>query len=116
MGFPEFLEILPRIEAIVEEPLATTSVVPMFYLSQLAARHVKVVLSGQGADEAMGGYRRYRGERLKRFVPVQAVPILSRAARLLAVRNSVVCRGLAAAGDQDDLQHFLNVYTVFTSG
>jgi asparagine synthase (glutamine-hydrolysing) len=114
VGFPEFLEILPRIEAIVEEPLATTSVVPMFYLSQLAAGHVKVVLSGQGADEAMGGYRRYRGELLRRFVPLRAVPILTRAARLLAVSNDAVCRGLASAGEQDDVLRFLNVYTVFT--
>lgn len=116
VGFPEFLEILPRIATIVEEPLATTSVVPMFYLSRLAANHVKVVLSGQGADEAMGGYRRYLGELLRRFVPARAVPILTRTARLLEVRNGAVWRGLASAGDQDDLQHFLNVYTVFTPG
>jgi asparagine synthase (glutamine-hydrolysing) len=114
VGFPEFLDILPRIEVIVEEPLATTSVIPMFYLSRLAAGHVKVVLSGQGADEAMGGYRRYRGELLRSFVPVRTVPILARAARLLAVRSEAVCRGLASAGEQDELLHFLNVYTVFT--
>jgi len=113
LGFPEFLEILPRIEAIVEEPLATTSIVPMFYLSRLAASRVKVVLSGQGADEAMGGYRRYLGELLRRFVSVRAFPTLTRMARLLGVRNSAVWRGLASAGEQDDLRRFLNVYTVF---
>src|SRR5207244_13428537 len=113
LGFPEFLEILPGIEALVEEPLATTSIVPMFYLSRLAASRVKVVLSGQGADEAMGGYRRYLGELLRRFVSVRAFPTLTRTARLLGVRNGAVWRGLASAGEQDDLRRFLNVYTVF---
>src|SRR2546429_181350 len=97
----------------VEEPLATTSIVPMFYLSRLAASRVKVVLSGQGADEAMGGYRRYLGELLRRFVSVRAFPTLTRTARLLGVRNGAVWRGLASAGEQDDLRRFLNVYTVF---
>ena len=62
----------------------------------------------------MGGYRRYQGELLRRFLPVRAAPILARAARLLGVRNDVVCRGLGSAGEADDLRHFLNVYTVFT--
>ena len=62
-----------RVTAIVEEPLATTSVIPMFYLASLASRHVKVVLSGQGADEAMGGYQRYQAELLRSGLPGFAV-------------------------------------------
>jgi asparagine synthase (glutamine-hydrolysing) len=93
--------------------LATASVVPMFYLSGLAAAQVKVVLSGQGADEVMGGYRRYQGELLRRYLPAGAIPLLSWAARVLRVRNDAVQRGLTSAREKDDLRRFLEVYTVF---
>ena len=56
IGLSDFLHTLETCVRIVEEPLATTSVVPMYFLSEMAASHVKVVLSGQGADEPLGGY------------------------------------------------------------
>ena len=116
MGFPEFLGLLPRIGAIVEEPLATTSAVPMFYLSSLAAKHVKVVLSGQGADEAMGGYRRYQSELLRSFVPTFAIPCLRKGAQLMRVRNDAVRRGLDSIQEPDDVRRFEAIYSVFSAG
>ncbi|HYM08910.1 MAG TPA: asparagine synthase (glutamine-hydrolyzing) [Terriglobales bacterium] len=114
MGFPEFLDLLPRISAIVEEPLATTSVIPMFYLSSLASQHVKVVLSGQGADEAMGGYRRYQIELLRPFIPRRAGSLLVKAARVMRVRNEAVLRGLDCVGESDDVRRFEAIYSVFS--
>jgi asparagine synthase (glutamine-hydrolysing) len=116
MGFPEFLDLLPRISAIVEEPLATTSVVPMFYLSSLASQHVKVVLSGQGADEAMGGYRRYQTELLRSLVPAFAIPCLRKGAQFMRVRNDAVLRGLDSIEEPDDVRRFEAIYSVFNSG
>jgi asparagine synthase (glutamine-hydrolysing) len=115
VGFQEFLDVLPRISAIVEEPLATTSVVPMFQLSWLAAQHVKVVLSGQGADEAMGGYRRYQSELLRGLVPPFAIPCLRKGAQLLGVRNDAVLRGLDSVAERDDVRRFESVYSVFSA-
>jgi len=115
IGFPEFLDLLPRVSAITEEPLATTSVVPMFYLSSLASAHVKVVLSGQGADEAMGGYRRYQTELLRSFVPAFAIPFLRKGAQLLRVRNDAVLRGLNSIGEPDDVRRFEEIYSVFSA-
>lgn len=60
-SYREFMASVKKISGIVEEPLATTSIVPMFFLSELASSHVKVVLSGQGADEPLGGYDKYKG-------------------------------------------------------
>ncbi|MDT7828079.1 asparagine synthase (glutamine-hydrolyzing) [Pricia sp. S334] len=60
INFPNFLTSIKQIAQIVEEPIATTSIIPMYFLSQLAVSHVKVVLSGQGADEPLGGYNKYR--------------------------------------------------------
>ena len=59
--FVDFIEDLKQIIRIVEEPIATNSIIPMYSLSKLTSEHVKVVLSGQGADEPLYGYRKYKG-------------------------------------------------------
>jgi len=57
---PDALELLDRVLAHHGEPFADASALPTFLVSELAAEHVKVVLSGDGADEAFGGYDRHR--------------------------------------------------------
>ena len=57
-------EALPRIVAAMDEPLADYAALPTYLIARFAARHVKVVLTGEGADELFAGYRRYRRERL----------------------------------------------------
>ncbi|MEZ4747632.1 MAG: asparagine synthase-related protein [Calditrichia bacterium] len=47
----------------LEEPIAQPSIAALYCVSKLAAKHVKIVLSGQGADELLGGYDRYIGEK-----------------------------------------------------
>jgi asparagine synthase (glutamine-hydrolysing) len=56
---PKDVEILPRIVARHGEPFADPSSIPTYYLSELARQHVTVALSGDGGDEAFGGYSRY---------------------------------------------------------
>jgi asparagine synthase (glutamine-hydrolysing) len=56
----EFWSALPRLIWHEDEPIAFTSSVPLYFLSRLASEHVKVVLSGEGADELFLGYNRYR--------------------------------------------------------
>lgn len=56
---PQATDVLDSLLEHFGEPLAESSAIPMWYLSQLAARHVKVVLSGDGGDELFGGYSRY---------------------------------------------------------
>lgn len=109
----EFLDTLPRAGSVVEEPLATTSVIPMFALSKLAASHVKVVLSGQGPDEAMGGYRRYQSELLRSYLPGFAFPLLRTRSPLPFSRSETLARALRCCGIEDDLERFESVYSVF---
>ncbi|MBL7133689.1 MAG: asparagine synthase (glutamine-hydrolyzing) [Phycisphaerae bacterium] len=56
---------LPRLIYHGEVPIVTTESVPMMALSGLASQHVKVVLTGEGSDEALGGYEYFRWEALK---------------------------------------------------
>ncbi|MBE6562405.1 MAG: asparagine synthase (glutamine-hydrolyzing) [Ruminococcaceae bacterium] len=55
----EFFAALPHVQYHSDEPHANLSAVPLYYLSELAAKDVKVVLSGEGADEFFGGYDWY---------------------------------------------------------
>ncbi|HWH94069.1 MAG TPA: asparagine synthase (glutamine-hydrolyzing) [Baekduia sp.] len=56
---PDAAELLPEIVAAFDEPFADSSALPTYAVSRLAAEHVKVVLSGEGADELFGGYFTY---------------------------------------------------------
>jgi len=56
----QFFAELPRLLWHEDEPLAHPSSVALYFVSQLAARHVKVVLTGEGSDETLAGYNRYR--------------------------------------------------------
>src|SRR5262249_18526980 len=56
-----FQRSLPRIVEGLEEPIATSSIVPMYFVSQRARQDVKVALIGQGPDELFGGYKRHLG-------------------------------------------------------
>jgi len=61
---PDAAELLPRLAAALDEPLGDSSALPTFLVSELAARHVKVVLSGEGGDELFGGYETYAADLL----------------------------------------------------
>lgn len=55
----EFMDEFPRFVWHMDDPLADPAAVPQFFLSEVARRHVKVALSGEGADEMFGGYTIY---------------------------------------------------------
>ena len=70
------LGILDRLLVHLDEPFADASAIPTWYVSQLAASEVKVVLSGDGGDELFGGYTRYA--RAGRHSWIDRVPMLAR--------------------------------------
>ncbi|MGO1759947.1 MAG: asparagine synthase (glutamine-hydrolyzing) [Mammaliicoccus vitulinus] len=55
----EYWGKLPEIQYMMDEPLADPSAIGLYFVSRLASKHVKVVLSGEGADEFFGGYNIY---------------------------------------------------------
>jgi len=68
-----------------DEPFSDTSLVPMVHVSALAARHVKVVLGGDGADEILAGYITFRADRYAQWARVLPAPVRARIARLVAL-------------------------------
>lgn len=65
----EFADFLPQFAWHMEEPVCEPQAVALYYVSRLAKNYVKVLISGEGGDEAFAGYQTYRGvlwlERLK---------------------------------------------------
>lgn len=97
----QFLEWMPRYVWHMEEPVCEPPAIALYYVSQLASNHVKVLLSGEGGDEAFAGYQNYRNllwlERAKR---------LGRAVRgaLTATASCAAWMGVKRAGKY---AHFL---------
>lgn len=56
----EYWDTIKKVQYYMDEPLADPSCVALYFVSNLASKHVKVVLSGEGADEFFGGYNIYK--------------------------------------------------------
>ena len=76
IGPEEFLACLPRIIWQLDDPMADAAAIPLWFAAREARKHVKVVLSGEGADELFGGYGVYYQPgvvRAGRALPVRLV-------------------------------------------
>lgn len=81
----QFFASVPAVQYAMDEPLPNPSAVPLYHLCAMAAESVKVVLSGEGADELFGGYP-YHQECLA-FAPYMMVPAPARRALAAAARH-----------------------------
>src|SRR5437763_5486551 len=110
----EFERSLPKIVDSLEERIATSSIVPMYFVSQRARQDVKVALIGQGPDELFGGYKRHLGVRYGSWW--RRVPTGFRAALGLAFngmrRNETLKRGVFSLGTQDRLHRYQDVFSL----
>lgn len=79
----EFIDAIPEIVWYLDDPVADPALVPLYFLAKEARKHVKVVLSGEGADELFGGYTIY-----KEPLSLAAFDKLPRSARRAAGRLS----------------------------
>jgi len=109
-----FEEALPKIVASLEEPIAASSIVPMYFVCQRARQDVKVALVGQGPDELFGGYKRHLGVRygaLWAKLPTwMRTPISSGVAAL--PRNETLKRGVQSLGTTDRMRRYQDVLSL----
>ena len=110
----EFERSLPRIVECLEEPIAASSIVPMYFVSQRARQDVKVALIGQGPDELFGGYKRHLGVRYGEWW--RGLPGGLRSMIGLAVnglpRSEMLKRGIYSLGVEDRLNRYQDVFSL----
>ncbi|MBJ8341774.1 asparagine synthase (glutamine-hydrolyzing) [Antrihabitans sp. YC3-6] len=92
VGPEEFAAAIPEIVWYLDDPVADPALVPLYFVAKEARKHVKVVLSGEGADELFGGYTIYR-EPLSLRPFERLTPGLRRAAARLSDRMPEGRRG-----------------------
>lgn len=81
---PDAVDILPKLIHHYDEPMADSSAIPTWYVSQMTRQHVTVALSGDGGDELFAGYERYKAVRLAAML--DRLGPLSRTAAHLGLR------------------------------
>lgn len=108
----DFVNGLKKISQIVEEPLGTTSIIPMYYLNQEVSKSLKVVLTGQGADEPLGGYDRYKGEIFRKYIPSVLFDVTKPFSHL--IKNEKISRSLNSLGEKENIKRFENIYSLFS--
>jgi asparagine synthase (glutamine-hydrolysing) len=93
------LEALQHVTHTLAEPLADPAILPTFLLARAARERVKVILSGEGADELFGGYPTYLGHKIAPYY--DALPSFARA----AVRRMV--KGVPPSGKKVTIEYLL---------
>ncbi|MGD0123925.1 MAG: asparagine synthase (glutamine-hydrolyzing) [Terriglobia bacterium] len=109
-----FEKTLPKIVACLEEPIATSSIVPMYFVCQRAHQNVKVALVGQGPDELFGGYTRHLGVRYGSYwarLPAWMRTGISSAVAHLP-RNEALKRGVYSLAIPDRLRRYQHVLSL----
>jgi asparagine synthase (glutamine-hydrolysing) len=101
---PDMSVELPRIAAFLDEPLADTSAIPMYFLAGFARQHVTVSLSGDGGDENFAGYDTYAADKLRRLTARIPQPMLQAAS---AAANAVLPVSLDKVGTGEKIRRFL---------
>src|SRR5436190_1202763 len=110
----EFERSLPHIVECLEEPIATSSIVPMYFVSQRARKKVRVPLLGKGPDEMFGGYKRHLGVYYGdwwRLLPRSVRWALRFAVNGLP-RNETLKRGVSSLGTEDRIRRYQDVFSL----
>ena len=110
----EFERSLANIVQCLEEPIASSSIVPMYFVCQRAREDVKVALIGQGPDELFGGYKRHFGLHYGgpwRSLPPAVRQVIEAAVHRLP-RNESAKRGVYALGIEDRLSRYQHVFSL----
>ena len=117
----QFSDFLPKYVWHMEEPVCEPPAVALYYVSKLASEHVKVVLSGEGGDEAFGGYQNYRnllllerGKKLTRYFNGALGEILGSLGRIPGFHRAGKYAPLMRASfPEDDYSRVSNPFSYF---
>jgi asparagine synthase (glutamine-hydrolysing) len=115
LGPASLMELAEKVIWHLDQPIADQATLATLAVSQLASRHVKMVLTGEGGDELFAGYARYSGERLAPFFRLLPGPMRSLAqaagAQLPGLRRFKIA--LHALCQPDEVSRFVNWFPLF---
>lgn len=116
---PDAVALFPTIVQALDEPLGDSSLLPTYLVCQLAASHVKVVLTGEGSDELFGGYETYVADVLAARVGGAARVLAPAVERLPSSSRRVSleyrAKRFARAADRPPLERHLGWKDIFTA-
>lgn len=101
----------------LEEPVGNETAAAFYFVSRITSEHVKVALTGQGADEPWAGYGRYAGAKLSTYYSRLPRPLIDAVATLVTRipgRFEALKRGALALGEPDVLTRFAKIYSFFS--
>jgi asparagine synthase (glutamine-hydrolysing) len=114
----DYMDYYERYMWDIEEPVGNETAAAFYFVSKITSRHVKVALTGQGADEPWAGYHRHIGAKISalyskmpRFITDSLLPGLVR--RL--PRSERLKRGTASLSERDHLTRFAKIYSFFNA-
>ncbi len=109
-----FEETLAKIVSCLEEPIASSSIVPMYFVCERAREDVKVALVGQGPDELFGGYRRHLGVRYGAYWGSTPRWLRAPVAALINAlpRNETLKRGIYSLDIPERMRRYQNILSL----
>ncbi len=112
----EFFEAMPKIQYMLDEPLPNPSEIPLYFLAQNARKYVKVVLSGEGADELFGGYPMYlQGGHFAQYTRKVPRPVRKLAGAVAKRMPEFKGKHFIVRGAMEPYQRFMRANYVFTN-
>lgn len=112
----EFMDTLPHVIEILEEPITSSSIVPMFYLCKEASKHVKVALMGQGPDELFCGYNRHLAIHYSRYFKMFSYlpDLLKTSFSNNFIKSETKRRGMYFIGNGSKLERYSRAFSLIT--
>jgi asparagine synthase (glutamine-hydrolysing) len=110
----EFERSLPKIVEALEEPITSSSIVPMYFVCQRAREDVKVALIGQGPDEVFGGYKRHLGVHYGKYWRMMPGGVRDWVAAVIRKlpRNETLKRGIHSLDTENRLERYEKVFSL----
>ena len=110
----DFFEAMPTIQYMLDEPLPNPSEIPLYFLAQNARKYVKVVLSGEGADELFGGYPMYlQGGHFAQYTKKVPRPVRKLAGAVAGKLPEFKGKHFLVRGSMEPYQRFMRANYVF---
>ena len=118
VGPDDYVKYYERYMWDLEEPVGNETAAAFYFVSNITARHVKVALSGQGADEPWAGYDRYLGAKFSKYysrIPSALTTSMAQVIARIPGRLERLKRSAVALGEPDVLTRFAKMYSFFSA-